>query len=158
MLLSIKRVCGPALAGVVQSTGLRTKAHWFDSQSGHMPGLQARSPLGGVPKTPDQCFFHTSVCLSLSFSLPSPLKIKIKKILFKKFALHSSREPENKPGMESKTRLLLSSIPKAGQERQQFIPHSSSFQGRASELRLGLEGTWLWWHSHLVGEPRPRPQ
>ena len=24
------------------------KGHWFDSQSGHMPGLRARSPVGGV--------------------------------------------------------------------------------------------------------------
>ena len=28
------------------STGLRTKGHWFNSQSGHVPGLRARSPVG----------------------------------------------------------------------------------------------------------------
>ena len=30
------------------STGLRTKGRWFDSLSGHMPGLPARSPVGGT--------------------------------------------------------------------------------------------------------------
>ena len=26
----------------------KTKGRWFDSQSGHMPGLEARSPVGGT--------------------------------------------------------------------------------------------------------------
>ena len=42
------------------------KGHQFDSQSGHMPGLQARSPVGGAREAP-----HADV--SLPFSLPSPL-------------------------------------------------------------------------------------
>ena len=39
-----------ALAGVAQwlSAGLRSKGHRLDFQSGHMPGLQARSSVGGA--------------------------------------------------------------------------------------------------------------
>ena len=37
------------------------KGHQFDSQAGHMPGLQAKFPVGGM------------LFLSLSFSLPFPL-------------------------------------------------------------------------------------
>ena len=48
------------------------KGRWFDSQSGHMPGLQVRFP--GVGRGRGN---HTLMFLSLSFSLPSPLsKIK----------------------------------------------------------------------------------
>ena len=40
------------LAGVAQCIehwpGDLEKGHWFDSQSGQMPGLQARSPVEGV--------------------------------------------------------------------------------------------------------------
>ena len=33
------------------------KGHWFYSQSGHMPGLQARSPVGGMGEaTTHECF------------------------------------------------------------------------------------------------------
>ena len=51
------------------SAGLQTKR--FYSQSGHMPGLWARPPVGGVWEAANQCFFHTSMFLFLSF--PSPL-------------------------------------------------------------------------------------
>ena len=51
----------------------KAEDHWFDSQSGHMPGLQARSLLGGMQEGADQCFSQTLMFLSLSFSLPSPL-------------------------------------------------------------------------------------
>ena len=39
-----------ALAGVAQwiECGLQTKGSRFDSQSGHMPGFQTRSPVGGM--------------------------------------------------------------------------------------------------------------
>ena len=39
-----------ALAGVAQwiECGPQTKGLQFNSQSGHMPGLQARSPAGGM--------------------------------------------------------------------------------------------------------------
>ena len=44
-IFSFKQNFG-VLAGVAQCTECWPKGHWFDSQSGHMPGLQARSPLG----------------------------------------------------------------------------------------------------------------
>ena len=34
-------------ASVAQSA-YEPKCRWFDSQTGHMPGLQSRSPVGGV--------------------------------------------------------------------------------------------------------------
>ena len=42
------------------------KGRWFDSPSGHMPGLQARSLVGGMWEV-------TSTSMLLSFSLLSPL-------------------------------------------------------------------------------------
>ena len=36
-------------------------------------GLQARSPSGGVQEATNRCFSHTSMFLSLCFSLPPPL-------------------------------------------------------------------------------------
>ena len=48
------------------SVGCEPKGHWFDSQSGHRPGLQARSPVGA-------CETITHWYFSPSFSLPSPL-------------------------------------------------------------------------------------
>ena len=44
------------------------KGHWFDSQSGHMPGLQAKSSVWELMRGN-----HTLMFLSLSFSLLSPL-------------------------------------------------------------------------------------
>ena len=70
-----------ALAGVAQWI-----EHWPENQrvagliprSGHMPGLQARSPVEEYERQP-----HIDVSLSLSFFLPSPLS-KINKIFKKK--------------------------------------------------------------------------
>ena len=43
------------------------KGHWFNSQSGHIPGLRARSPVGGAREvTTHWCF---SPCLSPSLPL-----------------------------------------------------------------------------------------
>ena len=51
------------------------KGHWFNSQSEHMPGLQARSPVRGVREA------TTHWCFSPSPSLPTPLfKIQIKSL------------------------------------------------------------------------------
>ena len=47
------------------SSDLRTK--------GHMLGLWTRSPVGDMQEATDQCISHTSMFLSLSFSLLSPL-------------------------------------------------------------------------------------
>ena len=64
--LSLKNI-DSALAGVAQLVGLpfhEAKGHQFDSQSGHMPGLQAQSPAGSC----------------LRGDLPSlPLSLKINK-------------------------------------------------------------------------------
>ena len=57
-----------ALTGVAQWVGHRPanrKAAQLDSQSGHMPGLQARSPVEGVQETTVRSFSP-----SLSSSLP----------------------------------------------------------------------------------------
>ena len=47
---------GPPL---VWLTGLgivrQTRGHWFDSQSGHMCGLQSQSPFEGVREAIDGC-------------------------------------------------------------------------------------------------------
>ena len=52
----------------------KPKSCWFDSQSGHMPGLWARSPVRGAQESTTYCFF------SPSFSLHYPLsKKKLKK-------------------------------------------------------------------------------
>ena len=43
----LKSLHNLALTGVAQWIKCRP-AHWFDSQSGHVPGLQARSPVEGA--------------------------------------------------------------------------------------------------------------
>ena len=76
---------GIALAGVTQwieQWPVNWKGCQFESQSGHMPGLKARSPGGDMWETTNQCISRTSVFLSLS--LPSPLsKNKSIKYFFK---------------------------------------------------------------------------
>ena len=43
-----KNNAGPGLCGSVDWVqACEPKRHWSDSQSGHMPGLQARSPVEG---------------------------------------------------------------------------------------------------------------
>ena len=62
-----------ALASVAQLVGAsscKLKGHEFSSQSGHMPGLQARPPVGVHERQP-----HIDI---LSFSFPSlPLCLKL---------------------------------------------------------------------------------
>ena len=52
----------------------KPKGHRFDSQWGHMPGLWARSLLGGKQEATDQCFSVTSMFLSLFLPFPHFLK------------------------------------------------------------------------------------
>ena len=67
----IKRPISPWLVWLSGlSASPRTKDWRFDSQSGHMPGLQARSPVGVCERQP-----HTDVSLPL-FLLPFPSKNK----------------------------------------------------------------------------------
>ncbi|KAF6125441.1 hypothetical protein HJG60_009884 [Phyllostomus discolor] len=69
-----------ALAGVAQwiecRLACKPKGLGLDPQSGHMPGLQARSPVGDVRGTTNQCISHVLMFVS-SFSLP-PLLSKNK--------------------------------------------------------------------------------
>ena len=53
------------------------KGRWFNSQSGHVSGLQARSPVGGRQQATNRCFSRTSVSLLFLHPLPS---LKINKI------------------------------------------------------------------------------
>ena len=48
------------------------KGHWFNSQLGHVPGLQARSLGEGVREATGQCFSQTHVSLPLFLSPFSP--------------------------------------------------------------------------------------
>ena len=68
------------------------KGCWFNSQSGHMPGLRARSPVGGAWEA------TTHWCFSPSLSPSFPLFLKINKILKKK---------ENKTPYHSPQALVL---------------------------------------------------
>ena len=67
--VSIVKSEGQALTGVAQLVGHlpESKRSQFDSQSGHRPGLQVRSPVGACTRN------NRSMFLSLSLSLPSPL-------------------------------------------------------------------------------------
>ena len=58
----------------------KPKGHQFNSQSGHMPGLQARSPVGGAwEATTDWCFSPSlSLSLTLSLKINKIFKIRIK--------------------------------------------------------------------------------
>ena len=68
----LERVAGPWLSG--WSAGCEPKGRGFDSQSGHMPGLRARTPVGGCKRQP-----HTDISLFLLL-FPS---LKINKISIK---------------------------------------------------------------------------
>ena len=77
-LRSQKRHTSPGWCGSVDWVpAFKPKGHQFDSQSGHMPGLQARSPVRGVWEATNQCFSRTSMYINVSLSpfLPPPLKI-----------------------------------------------------------------------------------
>ena len=69
----------PALATVPQLVGslsCKLKGHGFNSQSGYMPGLPIRSPIGECIEAVNRCSSLASMFLSpsLSLSLPLPLK------------------------------------------------------------------------------------
>ena len=54
------------------------KGRQFNSLSGHLSRLQARSPVGGVQEV-DRCISHTHPCLSPCLSPPLSLSLKINK-------------------------------------------------------------------------------
>ena len=68
---------GPGWCGSVDWVpACKPNSHQFNSQSGHMPRLQARFLVGGVQEATNWCVSPTSMFLSLSFSLLSPLSRK----------------------------------------------------------------------------------
>ena len=78
--VTVKILGGPGRRGSVDWVPVgKLKGRRFDSQSGHMPGLWARSAVGGLREAADLCVSHTSMFLSLSFSFSTPLS-KNKKI------------------------------------------------------------------------------
>lgn len=58
------------------SANLWTRSSWFYSQSGHIPGLQARLPVWGMQKASDQWLSIIDVSISMS---PFLFGIRIKK-------------------------------------------------------------------------------
>ena len=46
--LKEKKEALDSVAQWIECRSANQKGCWFDSQSGHMPGLQARSPAGGA--------------------------------------------------------------------------------------------------------------
>ena len=58
------------------SAGLWTKGWGFDSQWGHMPGLQARSPVGDTWETIIHWCFSPSLCPSVPFCLKTNKQTK----------------------------------------------------------------------------------
>ena len=68
------------------SAGLRTKGYQFDSQSGHVPGWPARSPVGDMWDSTN----HTYRCFSPSLSPSLTLSLIINKKNLKKRKVHGS--------------------------------------------------------------------
>ena len=71
--LCVTNVARWTLTGVAQWVGHPPANRKLAGSMPDLPGLWARSLVGGVGEAADQCFCHTSMFLSLSFCLPSPL-------------------------------------------------------------------------------------
>ena len=85
--ITVKYQLSPGLCGSVGWVpACELKGCWFNSQSGHMPGLRARSPVRHMREAANWCFFCTSIFLSLFFSPFSSLSKtnKQKTTLFEK--------------------------------------------------------------------------
>ena len=85
-----------ALAGVAQWTECWPANQRLDSQSGHLPGLWARSPVRGV----QEAITHWCFPPSLSPSLPLSLKISklLKKIKYRNEEEHGMLKTEKAHG------------------------------------------------------------
>ena len=60
------KFCSPGWGGSVDWVpACKPKGHRFDSQSGHIPGLWARSLVGGAQETTTHWYFSPSLSLSL---------------------------------------------------------------------------------------------
>ena len=76
-LAAFKSLPFPGLCGLVDGElACKLKGCWFNSQTGHNPGLQVRSPAGGIWEATNWYISHTLMFLSLSFSLSSLSKSK----------------------------------------------------------------------------------
>ena len=73
----------------------KPKRHQFDSQSGHVPGLRARSPVEGCARGD-----HTLTFLSFSFSLLSPLSKNKRITYFKKVTVDAGMLRLEQCGLE----------------------------------------------------------
>ena len=121
-----------ALAGVAQwieSAGLWTKGHWFNSQSGHMPGLWARSSVGGTREA------TTHWCFPPSLS-PSFLSLKLNKIL-KNEGNHSSHFDYNSKGKPSRNVANIDKMPLKDVSEIRKRKRPSSLD---NQLNMGCEG------------------
>ena len=83
-----KKKCPGWCSSVDGALACKSKGCWFDSQSGHMPGLGARSPAGGTWGTTIHWCFSPCLSPSLPHSLKNKLKnnfLKRKQFLLKKY-------------------------------------------------------------------------
>ena len=56
-----KNQWNPAGVALCRASSCEPKGHWFNSGWGQMPVLWARSQVGGVQETTDQCILRTSM-------------------------------------------------------------------------------------------------
>ena len=71
ILCTLTYFSSPAWCGLVNwMLACKAKGHQFDSYLGHMPGLQAKSLVGGTQEATGQHISYTWMFLSLSFFLP----------------------------------------------------------------------------------------
>ena len=100
-----------ALANVAQWVELRPE-NWdcqFDSHSGHVPGLWARSPVGDVWETTDwwSMFSHTPIFPFLSPSFPPFLKINI---FLKKKCVYMSHTHTHTPPIDVRQQIEVKTL------------------------------------------------
>ena len=89
-----KKQISPGWCGSVDwALACKQKGRWFNSRSGYMPGLRARSPGGGVQKgVPHTNVSLTHRCFSLSLPLSKNNWKKFKKIKSKSVCAHWPHE------------------------------------------------------------------
>ena len=71
-----KKICPGWYGSVDCVPACELKGHWLNSQSGHMPGFWAGSPLGSVWEATHWCICSKSMFLSLSSPLSKNIQIK----------------------------------------------------------------------------------
>ena len=74
-LTEMKNNCPDWYGSIGWALSCKAKGHWFNSLSGHMPGMQVHAWSGCIQEATDHCFPLISMFLSLTFSLPSPLTL-----------------------------------------------------------------------------------